>query len=295
MLSNPPLPALAANSGHGRIGDGLGRRQSRQLGRQLARLAGDELEPAGRDIGGGDAPFVAGARHRRQPVGRRRRQQRFLGQRPRRHQPDDRPLDQRLRPARLARFRRAFDLLGDGDPVAAFDQPGEIGFRRQWTGTPHIGIGSPPSAAALGQRDVEAGCGRLGIVEEQFEEIAHPVEQQGVAGLGLQPMVLRHHRGQSVGAGHRPQVVTAKRAPSEGDSGMKLPLRAPRQERGAAWKATSNSRTRKRSISTPAAGPGKIEIVATKPMATQRDLSLAYSPGVAVPVEAIAADPGPRL
>jgi malate dehydrogenase (oxaloacetate-decarboxylating)(NADP+) len=37
--------------------------------------------------------------------------------------------------------------------------------------------------------------------------------------------------------------------------------------------------------------PGKIEIVATKPMATQRDLSLAYSPGVAVPVRAIAADP----
>ena len=37
--------------------------------------------------------------------------------------------------------------------------------------------------------------------------------------------------------------------------------------------------------------PGKLEIVATKPMATQRDLSLAYSPGVAVPVLAIAADP----
>jgi len=37
--------------------------------------------------------------------------------------------------------------------------------------------------------------------------------------------------------------------------------------------------------------PGKIEIVATKPMATQRDLSLAYSPGVAVPVEEIAANP----
>ncbi len=38
--------------------------------------------------------------------------------------------------------------------------------------------------------------------------------------------------------------------------------------------------------------PGKIEIIASKPMATQRDLSLAYSPGVAVPVEEIAADPG---
>src|SRR6478609_3264747 len=37
--------------------------------------------------------------------------------------------------------------------------------------------------------------------------------------------------------------------------------------------------------------PGKLEVIATKPMATQRDLSLAYSPGVAVPVLAIAEDP----
>ncbi len=37
--------------------------------------------------------------------------------------------------------------------------------------------------------------------------------------------------------------------------------------------------------------PGKLEITPTKPMATQRDLSLAYSPGVAEPVKAIAADP----
>jgi malate dehydrogenase (oxaloacetate-decarboxylating)(NADP+) len=37
--------------------------------------------------------------------------------------------------------------------------------------------------------------------------------------------------------------------------------------------------------------PGKLEILPTKPMATQRDLSLAYSPGVAVPVEAIAENP----
>jgi malate dehydrogenase (oxaloacetate-decarboxylating)(NADP+) len=37
--------------------------------------------------------------------------------------------------------------------------------------------------------------------------------------------------------------------------------------------------------------PGKLEVVPTKPMATQRDLSLAYSPGVAVPVKAIAEDP----
>ncbi len=39
------------------------------------------------------------------------------------------------------------------------------------------------------------------------------------------------------------------------------------------------------------AKPGKLEITPTKPMATQRDLSLAYSPGVAVPVLAIAENP----
>ncbi|NNF80162.1 MAG: NADP-dependent malic enzyme [Rhizobiales bacterium] len=37
--------------------------------------------------------------------------------------------------------------------------------------------------------------------------------------------------------------------------------------------------------------PGKLEVNATKPMATQRDLSLAYSPGVAVPVLKIGEDP----
>ncbi|GLS17270.1 malic enzyme [Labrys miyagiensis] len=37
--------------------------------------------------------------------------------------------------------------------------------------------------------------------------------------------------------------------------------------------------------------PGKLEVNPTKPMATQRDLSLAYSPGVAVPVRAIAENP----
>jgi len=37
--------------------------------------------------------------------------------------------------------------------------------------------------------------------------------------------------------------------------------------------------------------PGKIEIVATKPLTTQRDLALAYSPGVAAPCLEIARDP----
>src|ERR1700749_3881251 len=37
--------------------------------------------------------------------------------------------------------------------------------------------------------------------------------------------------------------------------------------------------------------PGKLEIQATKPLGNQRDLSLAYSPGVAAPCEVIAEDP----
>src|SRR5579859_1645661 len=38
--------------------------------------------------------------------------------------------------------------------------------------------------------------------------------------------------------------------------------------------------------------PGKLEIQATKPLGNQRDLALAYSPGVAAPCELIAAEPG---
>ena len=37
--------------------------------------------------------------------------------------------------------------------------------------------------------------------------------------------------------------------------------------------------------------PGKIEVIATKPLTTARDLSLAYSPGVAAPCLAIQGDP----
>ena len=40
--------------------------------------------------------------------------------------------------------------------------------------------------------------------------------------------------------------------------------------------------------------PGKLEIRATKPMANQRDLARAYSPGVAEACLEIKADPQPR-
>jgi malate dehydrogenase (oxaloacetate-decarboxylating)(NADP+) len=37
--------------------------------------------------------------------------------------------------------------------------------------------------------------------------------------------------------------------------------------------------------------PGKLEVTATTPLANQRDLALAYSPGVAAACDAIVADP----
>ncbi len=55
---------------------------------------------------------------------------------------------------------------------------------------------------------------------------------------------------------------------------------------------TKKETLRKDALAYHAAGrPGKLEVVPTKPLLTQRDLSLAYSPGVAEPCRRIAKDP----
>ena len=46
-----------------------------------------------------------------------------------------------------------------------------------------------------------------------------------------------------------------------------------------------------RSTTTAMPRPGKISVAPTKPLLTQRDLALAYSPGVAAACEAIVEDP----
>jgi hypothetical protein len=120
---------------------------------------------------------------------------------PGRDEADDRAIDQRLRPSRLARLRRALGLLGNRDAVPGLDQPRKIRLRRMDRDPAHrdrLAL----VLAALGERDVEArGCD-LRILEEQLEEVAHPVEQQRVPRLILEAPVLGHHRGWSVGAGH---------------------------------------------------------------------------------------------
>ena len=76
------------------------------------------------------------------------------------------------------------------------------------------------------------------------------------------------------------------------------PLTYERWDAAAACKKLGESqadvrpaRARRRSTITGWRRPGKLAVVATKPLATQRDLSLAYSPGVAAACELIAADP----
>ncbi len=76
--------------------------------------------------------------------------------------------------------------------------------------------------------------------------------------------------------------LSSARNPKQAGRGMSEPTKRPKRQTITDQEALQ-FHTRGR--------PGKIEIISSKPMATQRDLSLAYSPGVAVPVKAIAADP----
>ena len=102
-------------------------------------------------------------------------------------------------------------------------------------------------------------------------------KQQRFAGLGLEAVVLRHHRRLLRRVARAiPQVVAAKSAPSEGDSSPKAAKALPNRRRNEREQRQVHAR---RSAGFPfARRPGKIEIIASKPMATQRDLSLAYSP-----------------
>ena len=81
-------------------------------------------------------------------------------------------------------------------------------------------------------------------------------------------------------------------SPSDPAAKAKLKAVSETAAKDARHPATQPKFTRQEALQFHAEGrPGKLEIMPTKPMATQRDLSLAYSPGVAVPVEAIAENP----
>ena len=155
---------------------------------------------AGRNVDGRNPHRAAQFRQRCQHIGPARLQQGFLGQRAGCHQPHDCTADQCLGRGRTLAlgprlgFVRGFDLFGNRHPAAGLDQPREIAFRRMHRHPAHrdrCALMFPPR----GQRDVENLRGQPRILEEQFEEIAHSVEQQRIARLFPQRQVLRHHRG----------------------------------------------------------------------------------------------------
>ena len=191
---------VAAFGGHH-----LGGAQSRQFRTQRVGRTVDDHEPPGRHVrrrqrhragrlADGDAPIVA-----------TRIEQRFLGQRAGSDDPHDRAVDQRLAAAGLAGGLGAFGLFGDGDAVARLDQALEVGGRGMDGHAAHRHLLAVMLAAG-GKGDVEHLARHPRIVEEQFEEVAHTVEQQAILRLRLQAEVLRHHRGRgghdsSVGIG----------------------------------------------------------------------------------------------
>jgi hypothetical protein len=183
-----------------------GERRAQPVGSALL-----QLHPPGRDVAGSNADHSAQLANRRQHIGPPRLEQRLLGQRPGGDEAHDIARHQCFRAAALLRLCRAFDLLGDGNPAAGLDQPREVALRRVHRHPAHRDRLAAVLAAA-GEGNVEHLRGHLGIVEEQLEEIAHPVEQQAILRLRLQREVLGHHRGggiRGVRAVHRSAVWDA--------------------------------------------------------------------------------------
>ena len=186
--------------------DHFTRRQARQHRIQRFRRAFLAGQRSGRYIAHRDPHRFAQRRNSRQPVGRARIEQCILGQRAGRNEADDVARNQHLRYGCAFRlgasfgFVRRFGLFGDCDPVAGADQAGEVAFGRMDRDTAH-GHGLAAPLPPRSQRDVERRGSSFRILEEQFEEVAHAIEQQRVVRLFLQRKVLRHHGG--IAASHR--------------------------------------------------------------------------------------------
>jgi hypothetical protein len=76
--------------------------------------------------------------------------------------------------------------------MAERDQPVQIFVGALDRHPAHRNVG-PEMLAAFGQHDAERARGDFGVGEEQFVEVAHPVEQQAIRIGGLDLDVLLHH------------------------------------------------------------------------------------------------------
>ena len=172
-------------------------------------------EFAGRHLGPGERERAFRLRQRREIVGRAGVEQRVLAERSRRHQADHLAPHHRLGPA-LARLRRVLHLFAHRDLEALADQALEIALGAHHRHPAHRHVLALVEAAP-GQCDVERVRGRARIVEEEFVEIPHPVEEEVVRVGALDLLILRHHRRRRLDtAGARPAPPHTARAGRRG-------------------------------------------------------------------------------
>ena len=147
---------------------------------------------ARRHVEPGQTQFAARLGQRREIAVGPGVEQRILGQRAGGHDPNDIAPDQRLRSAAFPCLGRIFHLFAHRNLEPGADQTREIGFRRMDRHAAHRHI-LAGLLAPFGQCDVERACRGDGIVEEQFVEVAHPVEHQAVGMRRLHFPVVRQH------------------------------------------------------------------------------------------------------
>ena len=182
-----------------RVGDDdFARLDAGDLGRKTGTVAFRHAKLARGDVDPGEREAVlrrggAGAREREQVVVAPGIEQRILGQRAGGDQPHHVAAHDAL-VAALSRLGGIFKLLADGDTMAERDQPVQVFVGALDRNAAHRNVAAQ-MLAALGEHDAKRARGDFGVIEEQFVEITHPVEQETIRIGRLDLDVLLHHRG----------------------------------------------------------------------------------------------------
>src|SRR6266851_72852 len=177
--------------------------EPRDLGGERVAAAFGDAKLAGRYVEERDGKSAlllgrgaAGAGDGRQIIVAAGIEQGILGQRARRDQAHD-VAPHYAFSAAAPGFGGILELLANGDAMAERDQPVQIFLGALDRNAAHRDV-AIEMLAALGQHDAERAAGDLGVLEKQFVEIPHAVEQQAIGVAGLDLEVLRHHRADAV-------------------------------------------------------------------------------------------------
>jgi hypothetical protein len=170
-----PLPSCRISAGARRASQ-----PGSSASRHSARLAAGQRQPR-------QAQALAHAVHGQQPRIAALGEQLAVGHRPRRDDAHHLALHRPLGGADLA------DLFGNRHRLAELDQPREVVLERVHRHAGHRHR-LARALAARGQRDVQQPVGAPRVAVEEFVEVPHAVEHEGVRKLGLDAQVLRHHR-----------------------------------------------------------------------------------------------------